>query len=133
MDISKRIGPIFRLNLGGMDILVTINPNDAEIMFRNEGKQPVRPAFPALLHYRKKAFNSVGVVPGNGNEWYHFRKGVNPLLKTHLISTYAKKHLEVAKDFVQYVTDKRNKTCVLEDIFTHLLRYSIEGSEYEIN
>lgn len=125
-DISKTLGPIFKLNLGGMDILITINANHTEAMYRNEGRYPKRPAFPALLHYRKKTFNSAGVVPGNGEEWHHFRKGVNPLLKTQLVSCYADQHESIAKDFVKYINRTKHKD-LLEDIFTHLLKYSIEG------
>lgn len=111
-----------------MEILITTNADDTEVMFRNEGKLPNRPAFPALLHYRKKAFNSVGVVPGNGKEWYHFRKGVNPLLKTSLVTTYTKRHTTIAQDFVSYIKQKKNNEDLMEDMFTHLLKYSIEGN-----
>lgn len=128
MDISKTLGPIFRLKLAGMELLVTTNADDAEIMFRNEGKLPNRVSFPALVHYRKKMFNSVGVTPGNGYEWYHFRKGVNPLLKTNLIKTYAEGHKKIAADFVDYIKRMRNSNNLMEDMFTHLLKYSIQGN-----
>lgn len=128
-DISKKLGPIFKLKLGGMQILITIDADQTKSMYRNEGKLPNRPSFPALIDCRKKMFKSVGVVPGNGNEWYHFRGGVNPLLKTSLVSNYTDKHTVVAKDFIKYINKhKQNETDLLQDIFTHLLKYSIEGN-----
>lgn len=96
-------------------------------LFLNEGKYPVRPPFPALVHYRKKRFNSIGVVPGNGGDWYKLRSGVTPLLKNSLVQSYAEEHEAVANTFVEYIQIKRNDNYVLEDLFQHLLKFAIEG------
>lgn len=127
LDISKTLGPIFKLNLG-QDIVVTVNADDARTLFLNEGKYPVRPPFPALLHYRKNRFNSIGVVPGNGEEWYKLRGGVTPLLKSSLVQSYSAEHESIANAFVEYIKIKRNNEGILEDLFQHLLKFSIEGT-----
>lgn len=127
LDISKTLGPIFKLNLSGKDMVITIDADDAKTLYLNEGKYPVRPPFPALEHYRKKRFNSIGVVPGNGEEWYKFRSGVTPLLKNNLVQSYAKEHEAVADTFVEYIRVKRNNNYILEDLFLHLLKFAIEG------
>lgn len=126
-DISKSLGPIFKLNLGGTEIVVTTDAQHTEQLFRNEGVHPCRPPFPALLHYRSRTFGSVGVVPGNGEEWYHFREGVNPLLKKTLLQRYIPQQTEIAKEFVQYIARNTNQNGVMEDLFQHLFRYSIEA------
>lgn len=107
--------------------MITTEPDDAKEMFRYEGKLPNRPAFPALLHYRWNTFKSIGVVPGNGEEWYKFRGGINPLLKPNLVALYTKKHIEIADDFVKYIQNMKNNKEILEDLFSHLLKYTIEG------
>jgi len=63
-DLSKQLGPIFKLNLAGTEILVCLDPEDARSMFQHEGLRPFRPAFPALEQFRKKAYGSSGIVPG---------------------------------------------------------------------
>lgn len=126
MDITRRLGPVFKLNLGGTNIVITTNADDTEILCRNEGKYPIRPPFPALLHYRRKIYDSVGVVPGNGEEWYKYRQGVTPLLKANIVQSYKERHEGIAADFVGYVERNRNKAFVLEDVFKHTLKYAIE-------
>ncbi|XP_028147894.2 probable cytochrome P450 12a5, mitochondrial isoform X2 [Diabrotica virgifera virgifera] len=126
-DIKKQLGPIFRLNLGGTNIVITTNADDAETMFRNEGIRPGRPPFLALHHYRKKRFNSVGVVPGNGEEWYKFRGGVNPLLKVNLIDSFKKEQQDIAEKFVIYIRKEMDQDKVVYNILEHLLKFAIEA------
>ncbi|KAJ3662902.1 hypothetical protein Zmor_007219 [Zophobas morio] len=127
VDISRTLGPIFRLQLGATDMVVTLNPDDSRTLFQNEGRTPKRPAFAALVHYRTKAFNSVGVVPGNGEEWYKMRKGVTPLLQHQVINPYKKQQQEIAKIFTDYVKLHRGENFVLQDIYSHLLKFTIEA------
>ncbi|KAG5892918.1 hypothetical protein JTB14_006233 [Gonioctena quinquepunctata] len=126
-DIAEKLGPIFKLTLGGTDIVITTDADNTETLFRNEGIRPLRPPFPALYHYRKKTFNSVGVVPGNGDEWYKFRSGVNSLLKTPLLDFYSEQQKDVAADFVRYIEESLDEKRVLNDILEHLLTFSIEA------
>lgn len=125
--MSKQLGPIFKLNLADSKMIVTINADDAKTLFLNEGKYPIRPTFPALVHYRKKRFNSVGVTPGNGEEWYKFRSGVLPLLRTNVVAKYEARHHDVAYAFVEYVKGVRNADFIVEDIYQHILKYAVEG------
>ncbi|KAI4469416.1 cytochrome p450 family 4 [Holotrichia oblita] len=126
-DISAKLGTIFKLNLGGTNLIVSTDADHTEALFRNEGKYPIRPAFPALLHYRRVNYGSVGVVPGNGEEWYKYRQGVMPLLKANLVRSYRQKHEEIADNFVEYIDKNMNRMLILEDVFTHLLKYTIEA------
>lgn len=108
-------------------MVITLDPDHTEILFQSEGKNPQRPPFPALVHYREKVFNSAGVVPGNGEEWYRLRKGVTPLLKSQLIESYKKQQKEIANTFVEYVKKHRDENLTLSDVYTHLLKFTIEG------
>ncbi|XP_019871673.2 cytochrome P450 CYP12A2-like [Aethina tumida] len=127
LDISKKLGPIFKLNLGGMTLVITTNADDTQLMYRNEGVRPHRPPFPALAHCRKKEFNSCGVVPGNGEEWYKFRTGVVSLLKPGVVSRYTQRHEIVAKNFIKYLDMQKDSSNVVEDLFEHLQRFTIEA------
>ncbi|GJQ87090.1 hypothetical protein Trydic_g23943 [Trypoxylus dichotomus] len=126
-DIALKLGPIFRLKLGGANIVITTNADHAEILLRNEGKYPIRPPFPALLHYRNKTYGSVGVVPGNGEEWYKYRQGVTSLLKPNLVQSYRTQHEKIARDFVEYIAKNKDEKSVLNDLFQHLMKYTIEA------
>uniref|UniRef100_A0A1B6MLQ6 Cytochrome P450 n=1 Tax=Graphocephala atropunctata TaxID=36148 RepID=A0A1B6MLQ6_9HEMI len=126
-DLSKKLGPIFRLRLNGEDIVITVNADDTRTMYQHEGLRPHRPAFPALYHYRKNNFNSIGIVPGNGEEWYHFRRAINPILNTKLLQTYLERQQNVADRFVDYVEKQKNDDGLFTDLYSHLLKFSIEG------
>lgn len=111
-------------------MVITLDANHGRILSNNEGKYPKRPSFPALLHYRKTVFNSTGVVPGNGIEWFKFRQAFNPLLNYNIVQNYKTVQIEIAKTFVQYIETTRNKDFVIFDLYTHLLKYSIEGEQF---
>lgn len=64
VDLSQKLGPVFKLRLNNEDIVITVDADDTQTMFRHEGRRPRRPPFPALYHYRKKTFGSIGIVPG---------------------------------------------------------------------
>lgn len=109
-------------------MVVTINADDAKTLFLNEGKHPIRPTFPALVHYRRRRFNSVGVTPGNGEEWHKFRSGVLPLLKASVVEKYKARHEDVSRTFVEHIKDARNnENLIVEDIYQHILKFAIEG------
>lgn len=114
-------------------MVVTLDPDHTRLLFQNEGTKPERPPFPALLHFRQKRFSSVGVVPGNGEEWYKLRKGVTPLLKFQLIEPYKKKQKEIAETFIEYIKTYRDENFVLNDIFSHLLKFTIEGKYFKFD
>ncbi|KAG8277544.1 hypothetical protein J6590_040551 [Homalodisca vitripennis] len=126
-DLSKKLGPIFRLRLNGEDIVITVDANDTRTMYQHEGLRPHRPSFPALYYYRKKNFNSVGIVPGNGDEWYHYRKAITPILNTKLLQTYLDRQHVVANRFTDYIEKQKNEDGTLTDLYSHLLKFSIEG------
>lgn len=62
-DLQKQHGDILKLKMGGQFSVLLFNPDDIRTMFEHEGKFPQRPTFEALKQYRKKKFNSVGIVP----------------------------------------------------------------------
>lgn len=63
MDLSRQLGPVYKLRLNGADFVVTVDADDIRTMFHHEGRYPFRPPFPAVQQYRQKTFGSVGMVP----------------------------------------------------------------------
>ncbi|CAB3369418.1 Hypothetical predicted protein [Cloeon dipterum] len=124
-DISRKLGPVFKLKLGGMEMVISIDPEDSKMMYQAEGLRPSRPAFPALECYRKNTFGSCGIVPGNGEEWYKFRKAINPLLKPSIYKPYYGRHKQVAKKFVESLKSCLDSQHILRDVHSHLTNYSI--------
>lgn len=127
LDLSKQLGPIFKLSLNKEDIIITSSADDAKWMFKHEGRRPHRPPFPALYHYRKNTFGSVGVVPGNGDEWYYFRRALAPLLNMTVIQDYIARHTHIAECFVEYIKKNRDDKNILTDLYMHLLKFTIDA------
>ncbi|KAF4522679.1 hypothetical protein B566_EDAN010460 [Ephemera danica] len=126
-DLSKKYGPIFRLRLGPQDMLMTTDADDARTLFQHEGKKPFRPPFPALVHYRQKTFGSCGIVPGNGDEWYHFRPAVNPLLKPQMVHSYWSRQQDIAEAFALHIEKIRGPQNVVTDLNKLITKYTIEA------
>jgi len=65
----------------------------------------------------------------SGEEWYKFRSAILPLLQPHVIKAYAKQHMLVAKNFVDYIQMKMDESSseIVTDICQHLMKFSIEG------
>lgn len=61
-DLERKLGPVFRLMLGGQTMAVVTRVEDVKTMVANEGKYPSRPTFPALNLLRGKSFGTGGVI-----------------------------------------------------------------------
>ncbi|CAH1104790.1 unnamed protein product [Psylliodes chrysocephalus] len=60
----------------GVNVVWLFDPNDIETMFRHEGKYPQRRSHLALEKYRldrPNVYNSGGLLPTNGPEWFRIR------------------------------------------------------------
>ncbi|PSN54195.1 hypothetical protein C0J52_03559 [Blattella germanica] len=123
-----RLGPVFKLRLNGTELVITVDADDTRTLFRHEGRLPHRPPFPALLYYRQHKFGSIGIVPGNGGDWYKFRAAILPLLRKQVVEAYADRQRKVAETFVEYIQLKieKNPTGKITDIFQDLLKFTIE-------
>lgn len=99
----------------------TTRPEDAERLFRGDGRFPLRPTFETLKLYRKRRaqhFDNAGILLGNGSDWWRIRsKAQQPMLKTKNINNYLPVVGHIADEFVErcvpYKTKQsdRNFTC----------------------
>ncbi|XP_059489347.1 probable cytochrome P450 49a1 [Neocloeon triangulifer] len=126
-SLAKELGPVFKLKLGSTEMVISIDPEDSKKMFQAEGVRPFRPSFPALEHYRKNTYGSFGIVPGNGSEWYKFRKAINPLLKQLVYEAYFDRQKKVATNFADSLKAQLDGDGVLRDVHFHLTNFAIQA------
>ncbi|CAG9771429.1 unnamed protein product [Ceutorhynchus assimilis] len=74
----KKYGPVIREEIvPGVNLVWLFDPNDIEVMFRCEGKYPQRRSHLALEKFRldrPNVYNTGGLLPTNGPEWFKIRK-----------------------------------------------------------
>jgi cytochrome P450 len=75
-------------------------------------------------------YNGIFLCSRNGEEWYKYRAAILPLLRTSVVKAYANQHVQVARNFVDYIQMKMDETSseIVTDICQHLLRFTIEGT-----
>ena len=102
----EKYGPISREKIPGLPAVVfTARPEDAEIVFRNEGRFPYRLGFRTLGVYRKERAehfaSTSGLLVAQGEDWWRMRsKAQQPLLKTKNMNNYLPVIGCIADDFV---------------------------------
>ncbi|XP_017020158.1 probable cytochrome P450 12a4, mitochondrial [Drosophila kikkawai] len=141
MDIFKSMrrdyGEIFFMPgmMGGPAFLSTHNPEDFEVVFRNEGVWPHRPGNDTLRYHREvyqKDFYDgvVGIIPSQGKSWGDFRTTVNPvLMQPKNVRMYYKKMSLVNQEFVQRIRETRdtNTLEVPDDFIDTVNRWTLES------
>ncbi|KAH8021939.1 hypothetical protein HPB51_018788 [Rhipicephalus microplus] len=75
--LLDRYGTLVREVVVGDRVVVHVfDPRDMEHVFRHEGRYPARLSHRALLKYRRERphmYNSGGLFPSNGEEWFRLR------------------------------------------------------------
>nr|QZM07453.1 cytochrome P450 monooxygenase CYP302A1 [Lasioderma serricorne] len=73
----RKYGPVIREEIvPGVNVVWLFRPEDFESLFRSEGKYPQRRSHLALQKYRldrPNVYNSGGLLPTNGPEWFRLR------------------------------------------------------------
>ncbi|KAK4037016.1 hypothetical protein OUZ56_029060 [Daphnia magna] len=126
-DLHRQYGEIVKLKMGNTPSVLLFNPNDIKTMFDHEGKYPQRPTFDALKDYRKRKYQTVGIVPDNGEEWYRMRQNVQVLLKLKTVHSYWNRQQAVAEEFSACLLPKTNADGVIKDFVQHAFQYSLEA------
>lgn len=70
---------------------------------------------------------SVCYIFRNGDEWYYFRRALAPLLNITVVQAYTSRHAYNAECFIEYIKKHRDSKNVLPDLYTHLLKFTIDG------
>ncbi|KAG5306600.1 CP302 protein, partial [Acromyrmex insinuator] len=120
----KRYGPLVREEIvPGQPIVWVFRPEDiAEIFKAETGLHPKRRSHLALLKYRKdrtNVYNSGGLLPTNGTEWWRLRREFQKVLsKPRNVVDYLEDTDAVVQEFVRICS--REKTNDFLPLFSHL-------------
>ena len=102
----KKFGHFWREIVPTMPpIVFTARAEDAERLFRSEGRFPVRPGFEPLKKYRAERvqqFVSDGILISSGESWWNLRsKAQQPFLKTNNVLGYMPVLGQIAEEFIE--------------------------------
>lgn len=117
---ADEYGPIIKLpaTMVKPPILMISDPNDFELVFRNEGVWPTRVGIATFDHYRKDLRPDVfknmgGLLSDQGESWGKTRSIVNPImLKPSTVSAYISTIDEIAIEFcdrIKTLRDEKNE------------------------
>ena len=135
----NKYGKICRLpgQLGKPDFVMITDPDDMELVYRNEGQFPVREGIETMNYHRKLLRKDVykkyvGLATSQGEEWWEFRHKVNPILmQPKATKVYVPKIDEISTDFVQKILAKKDAEDRLSDEFLNLLsKWALESVCY---
>jgi cytochrome P450 len=81
-----------------------MNPDDVEVMFRNEGRFPNRKGFETLKKYRKERaehYSAAGLFIAQGEDWWKIRsRAQQPMMKPKNIYNYLPAINEIGDEFI---------------------------------
>ncbi|XP_034943808.1 cytochrome P450 302a1, mitochondrial [Chelonus insularis] len=123
----SQYGPLVREEIvPGVNTVWVFRPEDIAEIFKAEiGKYPERRSHLALLKYRKDrshVYNTGGLLPTNGPQWYKLRKEFQKALsKPQNITNYIEKIDSVIKQFIKVCGEKEH-----EDLLPLLSRLFLE-------
>ncbi|XP_018371856.1 PREDICTED: cytochrome P450 302a1, mitochondrial-like [Trachymyrmex cornetzi] len=121
----KRYGPLVREEIvPGQPVVWVFRPEDiAEIFKAETGLHPKRRSHLALLKYRKdrsNVYNSGGLLPTNGTEWWRLRREFQKVLsKPRNVIDYLEDTDAVVQEFVQLCSSEKPPNDFLP-LFSHL-------------
>ncbi|XP_046450479.1 cytochrome P450 302a1, mitochondrial-like isoform X1 [Daphnia pulex] len=127
-----QFGPIVREEiLPGVNLLLLYRPEDIERMHQVEGRYPSRRSHTALEFYRLQRphiYNSGGLLPTNGPEWYRLRQALQrPINMMENIRQYIPGIDSISSEFAEQIaiSIKKNKTSpdFLEDLSKVFLEF----------
>ncbi|EDX13484.1 GD18694 [Drosophila simulans] len=115
LDMNRQYGSIFRMpSVAGTDMVLTMNPQDYEVIFRNEGQYPYRRSFEVMDYFkrvhRREVFDGYdGLTSGNGPAWGKMRTAVNPiLLQPRNAKLYMTNLVQVSDEFLERIRTIRD-------------------------
>ena len=131
-EMHKRYGNVSRLNLPFLpemrDAVQIMDPQDFEIIYRNEGRFPERTVDPTLKKYRESRNQGLGLFVSNGDEWWKFRKPMNRgMMKANAAAPYLTVQSPVGDELVTKIKKTIGADNAHEDIMEDVRRYALES------
>ncbi|GAB5584287.1 cytochrome P450 11B1 [Prionailurus iriomotensis] len=121
-QLFQELGPIFRYDVGGTQMVLLMLPEDVQRLQQVDGHQPWRPPVDPWLAYRQHR--------GNGPEWRMNRLKLNPdVLSPQAVQKYLPMVDWVARDFSKALKSRvlqNARGSLTVDIQPSILYYTIE-------
>lgn len=107
----NEFGPLIKLPgfMGNKEILANFLPDQAELVFRTEGKWPFRRDIATFEYFRTQVRPDVykgmtGLVAAQGEEWLKMRSAINPIMmQPKIVKFYIPGVDSVAQEFVERI------------------------------
>lgn len=131
-----QFGPLLKLPgmMGKPDILITLDPQQYDKVFRTEGAWPYRRGIETFDHYRTKVRPEVfkgfgGLVSDQGETWHKMRTAVSPvMLRPATVRSYVPTVDSIAREFLQKMHMLRDaKDEMPADFGTELSLWALES------
>ncbi|GFU40842.1 cytochrome P450 302a1, mitochondrial [Nephila pilipes] len=103
--------------------------DDFVTIYRNDGKYPLRKSHEVIAKYRRDRphlYNSVGLGPGMGAEWYHLRRMLPSAVGGNVYLPFRSELEEVVDDFIDLAQSKLDENGEVE-LLPLLFRWAFES------
>ncbi|KAK3583387.1 hypothetical protein CHS0354_040351 [Potamilus streckersoni] len=129
--MQKKYGNIVKETpFPGFTRINIFDPDDAELIFRTEGKWPLRDSF----FFMQKHFNILhnkgvhGLATAQEAEWHKLRQGVSKyIVPPQVIGEYCRGVQMVARDFVTRLGKVKDSEGLIENVIPHIKNFSFEA------
>nr|WPM94881.1 cytochrome p450 302A1b [Polyphagotarsonemus latus] len=129
----KNYGSLVReVIFGKHSILHCFDPKDFRIVLNSCGKCPERRSHRALMKYRQdrpNLYNSGGLFPENGENWYNLRKKLQRFfMNSGKIKIYFDPCNKITDNLIEYIDDNLNNNSEIDDFHEVLFKWSLENT-----
>jgi ecdysteroid 25-hydroxylase CYP302A1 len=127
----QEYGPLVREEIvPGVFLVWVFTPSDIENVFRSEGRYPERRSHLALQKYRNdhpNVYNSGGLLPTNGSEWWRLRSEFQQgLSRPQSVKLYLPQTDQVIQEFIDYINTWTQSAGKHQDFLDELSRLYLE-------
>nr|WPM94880.1 cytochrome p450 302A1a [Polyphagotarsonemus latus] len=117
---------------GKHSILHCFDPKDFRIVLKSCGKYPKRRSHRALMKYRidrPDSYNSGGLFPENGENWYNLRKKLQRyIMNSGKIKLYFEPCNKITDNLIKYIDENLDENLEIDDFHEVLFRWSLENT-----
>jgi len=126
----KRYGPVFKRTILGRTIVFIEDPKDVEIVFKADGRYPMRPDVlfkPVKVYFESREMPTfLGSL--EGKEWSRSRKVMAPkMLRPKDIRDNLENFNSVTRDAIEHLVSIRGGDMVIPDLEKELAKWSTES------
>jgi len=110
-------------------VVTLYDPEDFNIVFRNEGKYPSRVESPVFERYRDEQGQSYGLIFSNKEEWWRMRQPINKvMMRANAALPYLEFQTSIGDQFVDLIKKNRNQdTGLHETVMQDAYRWALES------